>query len=842
MDGQQAIVSIGLHSSTFEVSGLEPAAQDIITHVAQTVERHLTPFFHPEHPWGIALRSSIGPQSRRNVMAELAGAVEHNGPLVLRSRQERDRFVHEQVLLPLAHDLDLVVRAKDGLIRQCYASGRFNKIVTRSRTTRPPIEDVLLSVLDQIDRFTLNPDQYSTKASRIAALQESGLCRDERTVRLVEKEISPIRIQARAVNMVLAVLEAYGTYGPVGLLTFSSYRCTDELLLLERHVTDIEQLHHDSQWVIAELRRDIIALHGGMAQVHSKLWHQHLLHEPADSPARKRFEKRLWPAQRNRVVHAVAEERCCDNDTAEHLVDLLISNGLAGLIDWRCKLAEDTTHLSFVHQRALAVLLRLTVGMQPWAQDACHILLRHFMDALADVEVGLSVVPLLTEYPSSNRRKRWGRRLRFGLPSIQRRKHRRRHHYSRWKPRSPLSQTVVRTSRQEHSEHRFIIAFAVRARLTESQAENVLRNVLTYGVLGLLPRGIWQDALDPRITSWLRLIKYGRLDGTLEWSALYHQLSAYCEQLSSACPSTRVARAIFNSIAKPSYWHGGKGQAIDGGVRQRGTLSDASLPRLNALWLVIYFTLNVVLKSGDRKRYYVLLVSDEGAQLPVGGWLSETPPMSREVGLAIYQAIWHPGNVDYPLHGIPETIRIPSELVRDRTIDLHRAARHLMTKLDVVDKVSLEGKSHLVQMRDELRKQGPELIRSAADGDSVSLAVALQRIVWWLQARYFPNHRSAPVWHSIRRHGVALPGHDTPAAGWLLPAVGEICADDCGVTWRGNRYHCPWLRSTLASRMICREFPYFYPKLDAADPEPGIFVQMLGDDNNPPSYLNYSYS
>jgi hypothetical protein len=345
----------------------------------------------------------------------------------------------------------------------------------------------------------------------------------------------------------------------------------------------------------------------------------------------------------------------------------------------------------------------------------------------------------------------------------------------------------------------------------------------------LLPRATWHDVFDSRLISWLRLIRFGRLDGTLKWPTVYQCLCSYSRELGIASPSAQVAHAVFNSIAKPSYWHGGKGEAVDGVVRQRGTLSLVGRPRLHAAWLIISFFLDVKLPSGIRKRYYALLVVDEGSELPVGGWLSETPPNSREVGLAIYQSIWHPAVIGWPLHGIPEVIRIPAALVTDGLTDLRRAAPYLLTELAIVKKMSLEGKSRIVHMRDDIRKEGAAVVQAAFNGEAVPAGVVLHTLLSWLIPRCFPNHRAAPVWPSIRGPGLAMPGHDTPAAGWLLPVTGDVETVQDGVRSQAGLYRSAWFRPEPGQRLKRREFPLFYPKVDAADPEPGIFVEAIDD-------------
>src|SRR5581483_1932776 len=128
-----------------------------------------------------------------------------------------------------------------------------------------------------------------------------------------------------------------------------------------------------------------------------------------------------------------------------------------------------------------------------------------------------------------------------------------------------------------------ITKFADLAQLDEQDARNRVRNFLTYGVMGLLPRKQWLWVFDPRLISWLQLIKIGHLEGTIAWSTVLHVAGEYARLLGIPRPSAQVMRAVFNSIAKPSYWHGGKGRAVDG-IRQRATLKVSGRPRLHYAW------------------------------------------------------------------------------------------------------------------------------------------------------------------------------------------------------------------------------------------------------------------
>jgi hypothetical protein len=175
--------------------------------------------------------------------------------------------------------------------------------------------------------------------------------------------------------------------------------------------------------------------------------------------------------------------------------------------------------------------------------------------------------------------------------------------------------------------------------------------------------------------------------------------------------------------------------------------------------------------------------------------------------------------------GIPEVIRISKELISDEPSDLQRAAINLMLQFDVVDKISLEGKTQTRRIRDDLTRVGSQSVELQGDLEGFTLGVALRELLLWLIPRYFPDHRVAEVPASIRKYNVAMAGYDTPAAGWLLPVNGEIVTAQGGVLSRNSSYYSPYFRLDAGDSVKRREFPFFYPKLMASDPEPGIFIE-----------------
>jgi hypothetical protein len=381
---------------------------------------------------------------------------------------------------------------------------------------------------------------------------------------------------------------------------------------------------------------------------------------------------------------------------------------------------------------------------------------------------------------------------------------------------------------------RLIAAFAREAVLDERDARGRLRDFLTYGLLGLLPRSTRSRAIDPRLLEWLELIKLGRLEGSISWSAVAQGLRTYCQFLKIEEPSVQISRSLYNSLPKPRYWHGGKGRAVDG-YRQRATRRVNTRPRLHETWAVLRIPVDLELELGQPRRYFLVLVIDLNSELPMGGWLSDSVPGSREVGLALYQAIFHVGCLNWPLHGLPERIIVPNELVQDGCDDLKRAATMLLARVELVEKISLEGKPKAVALRDNYPREARTMIKPLSEGELMPAPVALVQLLHWLRDRCFPEHREAMVPERIRRWNVAMAGWSTPAAGYLLPQLGEAKVDSAGyVILDGQRFASRYVTIVPGTTLKLRSFPFAYPKGDANDPEPGLFA----DDGKTVHYLH----
>jgi hypothetical protein len=159
-------------------------------------------------------------------------------------------------------------------------------------------------------------------------------------------------------------------------------------------------------------------------------------------------------------------------------------------------------------------------------------------------------------------------------------------------------------------------------------------------------------------------------------------------------------------------------------------------------------------------------------------------------------------------------------------VGLEHAAAYLMTEINIAVTISLEGKSRIVQMRARLRKAGVAVVNQAATTGEIDLNLAFRMLMQWLAAEYFPNHRAALVPADLRRHGVSMAGHDTPAAGWLFPKADSAETDADSIIYHGRRYTSRWFHNHPGLSLKCRKFPVYLPAPEDEEVEEGIFVEV----------------
>jgi hypothetical protein len=604
------------------------------------------------------------------------------------------------------------------------------------------------------------------------------------------------------------------------------------MFLLERFAEDINNLCDDPEFVKEVLRRDLIALHDACNAVHPDLWREHLLHEPPGTQARERYQQRLQVVPRSQLIAELAGRRACNEEEAARLCSLFATGGIRDVIAWRC----GTARYDFGIIRIRRILTELIVGFPAWAQERSTQFIGALWHAICDSTAPFHLEPLLTEYPSSDYRLRLSRRLPWSRASAASQHQKGQKERSAWPPPSPLARRVQTQQMQELVEDPLLASFRTQLSMTSSQGQYVLRRIITLGVLGCFSSEELPLLFNAQHMSWLRMIEFGRPDGRILWDKIYVQLQVDAHLRQITPPAKQVARALFNSFATPRYWSLGKGSVTDGRVRHSPALYDAGLPQANDTWIAFGFSIIIGTNWRRQQRYRMACIADYRGELVMGGWLTADNGTENDLGLALYQAIWHVGNLQWPFRGLPRRIIVPRSLVGNREGDLRAAAAYLLADLDIVDRISLKGKSRLVSARDTLRKEAIQLL-SIGNQDRKELPIVLQHILEALRTQEYALQRSASVPRDLRRFGMAMPGFDTLAAGFLLPHSSQVAeVYDNGVRHRTQWYRADQQSMLPGQQLVARIFPVSYPHTEPDGHEIGIFVEV---DRQGEPYLQY---
>jgi hypothetical protein len=484
--------------------------------------------------------------------------------------------------------------------------------------------------------------------------------------------------------------------------------------------------------------------------------------------------------------------------------------------------------------------------------------------ACQETGIHLSIIRLLRDYPSSRYRRQVGRRLSFGAGAMAQRRagKRRKKRYLHIRRRPPTekqkklaSKRAAERAAQQQAEDHLVGAFSRLADLSpvdkHQEGRTFVRQFIYSGGIGLLPKAQWGELLDERVTRALAFFKLSRPFGVIGWPDTLQRVQEYARSLDVPAPSSQLAKAVSNAEPKPTRWHGGDGPAVRQ-VRQRQTLM-LDAPRLHETWLVLPVKKRLHLSIVDAAGHQVsdtcraLLVFDTAIERPVGYWLSTTAANSREVGLVLYQAIWHPGALTWPLRGVPDSIQIPEMLVTDGTHDLEHAAAWMHSSIEIITRRQMDYAlstrlPYAAKLLDTLAEHAPDYIRWKTGREAVTIQEAMDALRTWLhvdkitrtdlreqdypKADCFPNHNAPDVPASIAQYGVALPGHHLPAAGWLLPvAQHQATTVRDAVEYRRITYTDAGFRSEPGRELAVRLFPYWY-----RDREQGIFVETAAEE------------
>jgi hypothetical protein len=800
-------------SGEMRAVGFDIDAAAIIQSRLLILKTHTTVWATDDRRWQCVFLAGNG-KLRKELLENVEGPIQADPESAWTERLSR-----------LAQDFGLAANVEHSTLVRCLSNGWLDvPIPGKRQRSRPKIENIA-------EIFFAVLRTYQTVEQRAAALIEAKLCGDMSIARLAAREFLEKHTRRKMSNRICAILSAWGRYDKIGLLHFSSYRFYEELRLVEDYLLNLPSVTRPSEDVIACARGDIIAVCTGLFSLGAKdykLYHQHLWTEPPNSSNRLAYKKRLFPRLRSLVIGSIATARECDMAEAELLFNRHVDGGIPAIFDGRWSESTRGTLQSAEAASFMSSVREITHGIDVAAQEEIVRLAAALFQALQNTGIQFSRVPVIKEYPSSRRRRSWGRRLSFGVPAIVRRRQERRRLHRELRPR--LVSSTDHLPQQPSLEDRLINEFGRLAMLPPKEAADRLRNVLTSGAPGFVPRSHWYQLFDNRLLTWLRLIRFGHPERSLEWSRIYQGASLYTKEIGIVVPSSQLLKAIYNSMPKPRHWHGGKGIVLIR-VHQRTPRVITDRPRLHAAWFLVWFTLklDVIDEFGasSNSESHMLLVGDEETELPIGGWLSVNQPGSREVGLALYQAIWHPGMASWPLRGVPDVIRIPKVLLPDGNENLTRGASRLLTNIEITETSVLKGKKRAQKLVNSIRQQGTADVTQALGTRPVPADRALQILFEGLAARSFPHHRQRKPPLSIRENLVAMPGHDTPAAGWMLPIMGMAETTEAGVCYNGREYADSNFQVTPRQQLPCRVFPRFYPTEELFGTRPGIFVEVI---------------
>lgn len=702
--------------------------------------------------------------------------------------------------LPFAERLGMRQSVEAAVLRRCHRLGCFDYQGPRRQSLRPEADDIFPRVREILSAHT-------TKKARITALVQAGVCRESRIADDVASAFTPARLDRQIAAPARGIVLACVDFGTLGLLHGSTYLCYDELILLQRLIPSIAQITDAPDVMIGKLRSDLIALFHAFHRVGHKLWQLHLLHGPPESIERRRYQDGLTHEVLSALIEALVEQGSYTEPEAVQLRDTLIERGLSGLIDLRCAAPTSTTQRTLAAtrvQRALDEHLgALTVTTRQEIDRRLDVLLK----AIQDTGASLSVLRLLREYPSSPYRQRVRRRFALWKKRIKHRDIIRRPPRRRTGPAAKLDESSV--------EQSLGAQFALLNRANRRVARRRLLDFITYGAIGLLTPSERVRAIDSRLVEYFWLLKLGHLDGTTNLDKALLQVNTYAKLLQKAPLSAQLVRGIFNGLSKPTRYNGGEGEAV-AQVVQRGSLS-LKTKQLLRVWTVIIVSLPlpIINEGREQSMCYALVVLDDESDLPVGCWISADVPGAKELGLAVYDAIWHPAWPMWPVRGIPQLIRVPS-MFDGQIADVERAATYLLSRVEfATSKQRYKGRL----LKDLQASAVPYLLEQTSNYPRrcEDLWTLLHR---WLRITYFPHHDVADVPEPVRSLNVALPASDSPAAGWLLPIEGQGTTVRNGFIARGRNYTNANFQILPGSTLNYREFPYLY-----AHKATGIFVE-----------------
>jgi hypothetical protein len=268
-----------------------------------------------------------------------------------------------------------------------------------------------------------------------------------------------------------------------------------------------------------------------------------------------------------------------------------------------------------------------------------------------------------------------------------------------------------------------------------------------------------------------------------------------------------------NHFPKDEYYNSGDGEAT-AGVPRRKSLKLAGVKRLHEEWLLLAVPVEIDLVDHSGRSLNTtctaLCVFDCGSERAVTCCVYPGEISEVEIGLTLYDAIWHPYTIEWPLRGLPETILLPETLAQHNLSDIYAAASWMHASVGSLSdkelKKKLADRAFIKETITKLQSvYKPAMLpgRRRAPRQQMRLQTAQSAIRTWLYTRGFTGehqgkeqgkHRveHAQVPKAIRDQGYIMPGFDTVVAGYLLPIVAtDVPTVRDGVEYQGVRYLNP---------------------------------------------------
>lgn len=656
-------------------------------------------------------------------------------------------------------------------------------------------------------------------------------------------------INSAAIALTRHVLLEYADIGPLALLDEAHYPPSVALKKLERLIQEASSLegsHADGgipllPEVIAQLRYDVVSLFNTVNVVVPGLWNSDLLASPPYSENRGRSLRHVSVEHSLRLRALLQQGRGYSSEDAQHLSELLLHRGLTAIIDWRRGVPLEQAGQVWTDRSLRRVLYQHLAALNDAAHTEIWNMIGALQAACVDANVTLSLRRVFNDQPGSAYRRRLKRRLpvSYGVVlhyrreyGVQQTKGLTRFKRSRRRTPSPVLVTA----------NRLIAAFAERTGLSQREAASRLWTVWGYGALGFLPKKDWPKLIDVRLVSLLRLYKLGRIEGRLIIADALRQINRYAAMLNVPPISMQLARALLSTQVKPLRWNSGEGESV-AAVRKRVGLVLPGVPWLHRVWRIFHVEIQLPIEasrySGSSEKCHMLLVVDLGCQRPVACWITLHKPGLPEVKLALYQAIWHPGALDWPLRGLPEVIQVSDDLVGGGQEELAEAANWLLAQVHIIPNATqqkvLRKLPETQAIIDDLVLVGLDDIRRQAGKRTFTVKEAHDYITGWFRTseKCFPGHRPGND-DPARKAGYAAPSYDSPCVGLLLPVGGEARSVRNAILIEGRTFTAPGFSVEPGLNLRYRIYPYRY---DGTKPDERMEEAVFIEDVN--GHLHY---